>query len=125
MAGVLAWAASRTPAPLSLGAPALQFSAGRAYADVRQIGGRPHPSGTAEHDRVRDYLAGRCKVMGLQTHIQSGEAVTHSVYPQSVYIEGGDDQDVVCVLPGRDSAAPAVALMAHYDTVPGSPGTVS
>ena len=122
MAGVLAWAASRTPAPLSLGAPALQFSAGRAYADVRQIGGKPHPSGTAEHDRVRDYLAGRCKAMGLQTHIQSGEAVTHSVYPQSVYIEGGDDQDVVCVLPGRDRAAPAVAVMAHYDTVPGSPG---
>src|SRR5205085_3485399 len=25
-------------------------------------------------------------------------------------------------LPGRDPAQPAVALMAHYDTVPGSPG---
>jgi hypothetical protein len=122
MAGVLAWVASRTPAPLSASAPALQFSAGRAFTDVQQIGVKPHPSGTVEHDRVRDYLLGRCKAMGLETRIQAGEAVTHSFYPQSVYIEGGDDQNVVCVLPGRDRTLPAVAVMAHYDTVPGSPG---
>jgi len=122
LAGVLAWVASKTPTPLAAGARAGMFSAGRAFADVQQIGTKPHPSGSAEHDRVRDYLAGRCKAMGLETHLQTGEAVTHSFYPGQVYIEGGDDQDVVCVLPGRDRAGAAVALMAHYDTVPGSPG---
>ena len=122
VAGILAWVASGTPAPLGANAPALQFSAGRAFTDVQAIGVKPHPSGSPEHDRVRDYLAGRCQAMGLQTHIQGGEAIAHSFSPQSVYIEGGDDQDVVCVLPGRDSSGPAVALMAHYDTVPGSPG---
>ncbi len=122
VAGVLAWAASRTPLPLTANAPTLQFSAGRAFPDVQAIGVKPHPSGSPEHDRVRDYLADRCRAMGLETHVQAGEAATHSLYSQSVYIEGGDDQDVVCVLPGRDRAGPAIALMAHYDTVPGSPG---
>ncbi|HEY5411998.1 MAG TPA: M28 family peptidase, partial [Caulobacteraceae bacterium] len=119
---MLAWAASRTPLPLPAHAPALQFSAGRAFADIQAIGVKPHPSGSAEHDRVRDYLVGRCKTMGLETHIQSGQSVSREVYPKSVFIEGGDAQDVVCVLPGRDRSAPAIALMAHYDTVAGSPG---
>jgi hypothetical protein len=123
MAGVLAWAASRTPLPLAAGAPAQLFSAGRAFEDVKAIAAKPHPSGSPEHDQVRDYLVGRCKAMGLETHVQSGQAITHSVFPNTVYIEGGDDQDVVCVLPGKDRKAPAVALMAHYDTVPGSPGS--
>jgi hypothetical protein len=122
VAGVLAWAASRTPAPLAANAPPLLFSAERAYADIEQIGVKPHPSGSAEHDRVRDYLLARCKAMGLETHIQAGEAVTHVGYANALFIEGGDDQDVVCVLPGRDRSGPAIALMAHYDTVPGSPG---
>ena len=122
LAGALAWVASRTPAPLSDNAPVLQFSAGRALADVQEIGTKPHPSGSAEHDRVRDYILFRCRGLGLETHVQAGEAITHSFYPTAVYIEGGDDQDVVCVLPGRDRSGPAIALMAHYDTVPGSPG---
>jgi len=122
VAGAMAWAASRTPQPLAANAPRSQFSAARAFADVKAIGVTPHPSGSAEHDRVRDYLARRCRAVGLEVHVQTGEAVTRSFYPQSAYVEGGDDQDVVCVLPGRDRAGPAVALMAHYDTVPGSPG---
>ena len=122
LAGALAWVASRTPAPLPTGAPPQQFSAGRAFADVQAIGVKPHPSGTLEHDRVRDYLVSRCVGLGLEVHVQAGEAITHSFYPQAVYIEGGDDKDVVCVLPGRDRTGPAIALMAHYDTVPGSPG---
>lgn len=121
-AGVLAWLASRTPTPLAANAPALQFSAARTFADVQAIAVKPHPSGSIEHDRVRDYLVGRCKALGLETHVQAGEAITHKLYPQALYIEGGDDQDVVCVLPGRDRTAPAIALMAHYDTVAGSPG---
>ncbi len=122
LAGALAWVASRTPAPLPAHVPAQLFSAARAFADVQEIGTRPHPSGSIEHDRVRDYLALRCRQLGLEVHVQSGEAITHSFYPQAVYIEGGDDHDVVCILPGRDRTGPAVALMAHYDTVPGSPG---
>ena len=122
LAGALAWVASRTPAPLLANAPVLSFSAGRAFADVQEIGTKPHPSGSAEHDRVRDYILFRCRGLGLETRLQAGEAITHSFYPTAVYIEGGDDQDVVCVLPGRDRSGAAIALMAHYDTVPGSPG---
>ena len=122
LAGALAWVASQTPAPLLAKAPVQQFSAGRAFIDVQEIGSRPHPSGSTEHDRVRDYILFRCRGLGLESHVQAGEAITHSFYPKAVYIEGGDDQDVVCVLPGRDRSAPAIALMAHYDTVAGSPG---
>src|SRR5258708_3783519 len=35
---------------------------------------------------------------------------------------GGFVENIVGVLPGRDRSLPAVALMAHYDSVPGSTG---
>ena len=122
LAGALAWAASRTPTPLAPDAPAAAFSAARAFIDIQAIGTRPHPSGSAEHDRVRDVLVRRCGELGLETRIQAGQAVSRNFYPMATVIEGGDEQNVVCVLPGRDRTKPVIALMAHYDTVAGSPG---
>nr|QQZ51290.1 hypothetical protein JKL49_09545 [Phenylobacterium glaciei] len=34
---------------------------------------------------------------------------------------GGVVENLIGVLPGKDRKAPALALMAHYDSVPGSP----
>ena len=120
LAGLIAWAASRTPAP----APDRpgQFSGQRAFADVQAIAARPHPLGSADHDRVRDYIVSRFTGLGLQVRIQRGHAIERQTYDGEVYVEGGDVQNIVAVLPGKSSTTPAVAVMAHYDTVPSSPG---
>lgn len=119
---VLACGASRTPAPAPADAPATSFSAARAFEDVLAIGARPHPLGSAEHDRVRDRLLGRCRDLGMEAVIDPGLAIDRDVFPSEIFVQGGDVENVVCTLPGRDRALPALALMAHYDTVPSSPG---
>jgi hypothetical protein len=122
IAGAIAWTASRTPAPRSATAAAAAFSAERAYADVAEIGSEPHPLGSAEHDRVRDYLAGRCRELGLEVRVGSDEAIAPTAYPTAVLVDGANVQDIVCTLRGRNRSRPALGLMAHYDTVPSSPG---
>ncbi|MBU1385066.1 MAG: M20/M25/M40 family metallo-hydrolase [Alphaproteobacteria bacterium] len=117
----------QSPRPVGVEAPATAFSAERAMADVRQVAQRPHPVGSADHGRVRDYLLRRMTALGLQTSTQSGPIARGS----ADYLKrmGGDPEaagftavNLVGVLPGRNPALPAVALMAHYDTVPTSPG---
>src|SRR5258708_38923971 len=47
---------SRPPGAIPENAPPTAFSAARAMKHVVAIAQRPHPIGSAEHDRVRDYL---------------------------------------------------------------------
>ncbi|MDY6925421.1 MAG: M20/M25/M40 family metallo-hydrolase, partial [Pseudomonadota bacterium] len=117
----------QSPRAVGVGAPATAFSAERAMVDVRQIARRPHPVGSADHARVRDYLLRRMTALGLRTSTQAGPIARGSA--DDLRRMGGDPAaaeftavNLVGVLPGRDPALPAVALMAHYDTVPASPG---
>ena len=117
----------QVPAPVGADAPATAFSAERAMADVREIAQRPHPVGSADHARVRLYLQQRMTDLGLQVSTQSGPISRGSA--RYLRRMGGDPEaaeftaiNLVGVLPGRDPALPAVALMAHYDTVPMSAG---
>lgn len=119
---LLAWHGTKTPAPASVSAPADSFSAERALVDVGQIARAPHPTGSAENRRVRDYLLGRMAALGLNPTVQTAPAVFGKDYDKDQYAFGGTVENIVGVLPGRDRSAPALALMAHYDSVPGSPG---
>lgn len=126
LAGALALAlfAAQPPAPLGPDAPAEAFSAARAMADVREISRAPHPTGSAENARVRLHLASRLSAMGLAVAIQpvplSAEArVRLKAWGQA---DAPQAANIVAVLPGIDHTVPAVAIMAHYDSVPGSPG---
>jgi len=114
--------ALRTPPPLPANAPADQFSATRAMADVRAIGQKPHPIGSAEIVRVRDHLLSRVSGLGLEVLVRPGEGVRDAAKwsPRSVAV--GAVQNIVATLPGADREAPAVLVMSHYDTVPNSPG---
>lgn len=114
--------ALRTPPPLPANAPADQFSATRAMADVRAIGQKPHPIGSAEIVRVRDHLLSRVSGLGLEVLVRPGEGVRDAAKwsPRSVAV--GAVQNIVATLPGTDREAPAVLVMSHYDTVPNSPG---
>ena len=120
LAGIIAWAASRTPAP----APERSgdFSAQRAMADVLAIGATPHPIGSAEHDRVRDYVVRRFGELGLQPVVWRGHALERDEDRGEAFIEGGEVQDIIAVLPGASPTLPAIVIMAHYDSVPSSPG---
>ena len=118
----LAWWGSRTPGPLSPQAPAQQFSAGRAMVDDRVIARVPHPVGSAANAVVRDYLVGRMQAMGLEPQVQRTLAVQRSPRSPEPFVLGATVENIVGVLPGRDRTAPALALMAHYDSVPASPG---
>lgn len=114
----LAWLTSAPPAPLPASAPATAFSAERAMATVRDIGARPHPIGSAEHGRVRDAVAARLTALGLQTSVVPGGSAVRKTKDGFV---GADVDNILAVLPGRDRTKPSVLLMAHYDSVPGSP----
>ena len=115
----------QVPAPVGAGAPATTFSTERAMVDIREIAQRPHPVGSADHARVRGVLLQRMAELGLQTSTQAGALSPKAA--QRLEREGGSAQGIeltnlVGVLPGRDPRLPAVALMAHYDTVPDSAG---
>ena len=125
LALALGVAASKTPSPRGTDTPATGFSAARAMVDVREIARNPHPVGSADHDRVRDYLTLRMAALGLNPGLQavtlSPEALTRLARwgQTSASLSG---TNIVGVLPGTDPALPAVLLMAHYDTVADSPG---
>jgi len=121
----LAVIASQTPAPVSASALAVEFSAERAMIDVRRIARAPHPVGSVEHAQVQAYLVQRLAGLGLQPDLQSGALSPAAV--ARIQQDGGDAQglravNIVGVLPGTNPSLPAVVLMAHYDSVPNSPG---
>lgn len=126
--GAMLWAALSVapPAPLPLDAPAADFSAMRGMADVQAIGRRPHSAGTRENDRVRAYLAGRLRALGADVAEQPFPLPPKSL--KRLRRWSGQEQvgtvghNIIGILPGRDRALPTLVLMAHHDTVWGSPG---
>ena len=119
---LVAWSGEKTPRALPLDAPAGAFSATRAMADVRAIGAVPHPMGSAANLAVRDHLLARMTALWLRPEVHRGAAFESGVLNGAPNIYGGPVENLVGVLPGRDRAAPALALMAHYDSASGSPG---
>ena len=119
---LLAVLASRTPAPRPADAPPNAFSAGRAMDDIRAIARAPHPSGSAENRRVRDYLVARLRGMGLEVRTQDGEGVVQENFQERLGGRTVPVSNIIAVLPGRDRTLPAVALMSHYDARGDSPG---
>ncbi|MEO5937404.1 MAG: M20/M25/M40 family metallo-hydrolase [Sphingomonas sp.] len=122
---VLAIISTTTPAPVGSDAPATAFSATRAMTDVRVIGRAPHPTGSAENAAVRAHLIARLQSMGLQVATATGTmdaAGAKRLADWSKSTVTPPLTNIVAVLPGRDRSLPAVLLMAHHDSVWGSPG---
>ena len=119
--------AAMPPAVQPASAPATTFSAERAMADIRAIAIRPHPTTSADNARVRAYLLNRLRGMGIaaeERHYLIDPEGTATLRRWSGQVDVDSEMtDVVGILPGRNRALPAVAMMAHYDTVWGSPGS--
>lgn len=122
---LLAVVATTPPGPVSGTAPATAFSATRAMADVRVIGRAPHPTGSAENAVVRAHLIARLRSMGLTVDTPMAAISAVGAKRLADWSKSGVTPpltNIVAVLPGRDRALPAVLLMAHHDSVWGSPG---
>ena len=107
--------ASQPPEPVPASAPATQFSAERAFVHVREIAQRPHPIGSPDNARVREYVMAQLRALGVDPQVQEATAVG------TRYAEAGYVQNIVARVAGRTPGGPAVVLMAHYDGVAGGP----
>ncbi|HZE22403.1 MAG TPA: M28 family peptidase [Blattabacteriaceae bacterium] len=114
---VLSITAVHPPQPLPATAPENEFSAQRALIHVREIASVPHPLGSAADAAARNYLVAQLTQLGLQPQIFSSLGVDSS----GRLIIAGKINDIVGRLPGTASA-PAIVLMAHYDSVYSAPG---
>jgi hypothetical protein len=105
------------PDPQPASARASEFSAERALSHVQQIAERPHPVGSPANAEVRDYLVGQLEDLGMRPTVQqvtsartmegtASMARVHNIHAQ---------------IPGS-SPTGHVVLVAHYDSVPRSPG---
>ena len=92
------------------------FSADRALEHLNAFATSPHPIGSAEHDRVRDYLVAQFTALGLAPEVQKTTGIT------ARYRVAGTVENIVARLKGTGGANDAVALCAHYDSVPAGPG---
>lgn len=123
LAALLAWFQELPPHARRADAPANVFAAERAMGDVAAIARRPHPVGSPANAAVRDYVLRRIAALGLTAELQRAEAVeTRPAEHGETLAVGGPVENIIAVLPGRNRTAPALTLMAHYDSVPASPG---
>ncbi|MBI9012201.1 MAG: M20/M25/M40 family metallo-hydrolase [Clostridiales bacterium] len=96
------------------------FSAERAMGHMELIAERPHPIGSEDNERVRNYLVGELNEMGLSPEIQS-------MYVEK-YLEkwnvtvSGHVNNIIAKMEGSGDADGAILLASHYDTVDTSPG---
>ena len=105
-----------TPDPVPATASQDLFSAERALVYLNAFATAPHPVGSGEHNRVRDYLVSQLTTLGVTPEVQRTTGVT----PR--YEVAGTVENIVARLKGTSGATDAVALVAHYDSVPAGPG---
>ncbi|MBI4748999.1 MAG: M20/M25/M40 family metallo-hydrolase [Acidobacteria bacterium] len=103
------------PAVIPTTAPPTEFSAERAMTHLWTIAQRPHPSGSIEHQKVREYLVAQLQNLGLQTEVQETTALVDA------WETAGTVHNIIARLPGTNPTK-AVMLAAHYDSVPTGPG---
>ncbi|MBB6448017.1 M28 family peptidase [Bacillus benzoevorans] len=94
-----------------------EFSAVRAFDHLKELARKPHPIGSEEHDRVRDYLIHSLEELGLKPEIQK----TPSVYSSGTWISGGTVENIIAKIEGTHSTK-AIMLVSHYDSVSGAAG---
>ena len=107
--------AAEPPDPVPASASAAAFSADRALVHVREIAQRPHPTGSGDNARVREYILKQLRAFGLDPQVQEATGVG-TRYPEAGYVK-----NILARMPGRTPGGLSVVLMAHYDGVAGGP----
>jgi hypothetical protein len=99
------------PNSVPASAPKSTFSAQRAMEDLEVVAREPHPIGSAEQERVRDYILKQAQALGLHAKVQRAE-----VGP------GSTAENIIVRLPGTADSARDVLITGHYDSAPSAPG---
>ncbi len=95
------------------------FSAENAFVYLEEIAQKPHPIGSTENRKVKDYLVKTLKDLGLEVEVQTG--YTRSSWKPS-YMKMAYVENVIATLKGTDSNANKVVISCHYDSVMEGPG---
>ena len=107
------WAVSSyraAPRPLDAAAADSLFSAERSMGHVAQIARAPHPPGSPEHARVREYLVDQLRALGLQPEIQTAvHVIGQGERRRAVTV-----RNILARIPGADPTG-GILLTAHYD----------
>jgi hypothetical protein len=93
-----------------------EFSAARAFEHIRAVAAEPRPIGSPGNAATRRYIVDQLRRLGIEPELQT------IVVPD--YYSPGPEVEVVNVIGrirGTDSTG-AIVLVAHYDTVPWTPG---
>ena len=117
----LSLALLRPPAAVPEGAPPAEFSSGRAMKHLREIARAPHPTGTQEHDRVREYIMRELAALGVAPEVQETTAVVRAGRAAGAPFNAARVRNVVARLGGTSNTR-ALMLAAHYDSVPTARG---
>lgn len=111
----------RPPAPVPASSPPEVFSAERALRHLDWLAAEPHPLGSEAHTRVRERLVAQLEELGLEVELQHAEVIyDYARRPEVTRM--ATVTNVLARRPGHRGSGPALALMAHYDSVPHAPG---
>ena len=98
--------------------PYNQFSSGRAMKHLEVIAQKPHPIGSPEHTKVRNYIFNELSALELNPQIQTTSVINSKWRtPQ----KAGTVHNIIAKLPGTNNTK-AILVAAHYDSVPNGPG---
>ena len=112
----------RPPSSESRVSPPTNFSAERAQKTLEVMTDSPRPLGSASHDRVRDLLIQELRDLGLEPLVQRAvQANVESANRWDAPVPIATVENVMARIKGTHSTG-SVLLMAHYDSVPYSPG---
>ncbi|HYU98653.1 MAG TPA: M20/M25/M40 family metallo-hydrolase [Pyrinomonadaceae bacterium] len=103
---------SQPPTVAGADAPAADFSAARAMKHLVVIAQHPHPIGSSEHAKVRDYIMGELNALGLSPEIQKTSVVNTNF---GAPFQAGHVENVVARLKGMESGK-AIMMVSHYDS---------
>lgn len=106
------------PATVPADAPATEFSSARAKQQLQVIARQPHPIGSNENARVREYIQSELVALGLNPEVQEAEVFGQ---PRGAFIRAAMVRNVIARLRGTGNSR-TILLAAHYDSVPYGPG---
>ncbi len=106
-----------TPSVKDRNAKLSDFSSIRATDYLKNIAKEPHPVGSKEHDKVRDYLFEQLTDLGLKPEIQKGDFKVETKFGA----ETSSAENIIARIEGTQKGK-AVLLVAHYDSAKEGPG---
>jgi Peptidase family M28 len=106
------------PKAVPSGAPLAEFSSGRAMEHIAVIAQKPHPIGSPEHAKVRDYILRELTAIGLAPELQKTTAINEM---RGSPFLAGTVENIIGRLQGTSNSK-GILFVGHYDSVPTGPG---